>query len=283
MLFAACNICNADDTVPVTSQNGYRVVRCRNCGLVYVNPRPLRSELIALYETYHQRGKKDEHSWQRLMRRNFAEVSDLLSSRCPQKGSLLDIGCGYGHFLELMKGRGWSVAGLEPSEGPSAYASEKGLNVSRSIIEEAFFPEKSFEAITAFYVLEHLSDPLGALKKIRKWLKPGGLVVLRVPHTTPLVKLLAFFRIKNHLYDLPFHLYDFSPATIRRLMEAAGMEEIKVMPGRPTSPPRPAERFASVASGTMAGLLFSVSGGRLLLPGISKTVLAVRPQGTDCA
>jgi hypothetical protein len=55
------------------------------------------------------------------------------------------------------------------------------------------------------------------------------------------------------------------------------------MPGRPTSPQRRAERFASVASGTMADLLFSASSGRLLLPGISKTVLAVRPQGTDCA
>ena len=105
-------------------------------------------------------------------------------------------------------------------------------------------------------------------------LKPGGVLVLRVPHTTPIVKLLRVAGIRNNLYDLPFHLYDFSPDTITRLLNKAGFDRIKVTPGCPTLPPRPTERFVSIVSGMAARFLYVASGDSLLMPGTSKTVIA---------
>src|ERR1700690_1083230 len=104
-----CNLCGADEVDLVALQNDYRMVECRRCGLVYADPRPTPEFLIELYNSYHQRGSKDEHTWERLMALNFSEVSALLDDMVPGKGRLLDIGCGYGHFIEIMQGRGWGA------------------------------------------------------------------------------------------------------------------------------------------------------------------------------
>jgi SAM-dependent methyltransferase len=277
MTHVTCNICGRDETDPIAEQNSHRVVGCKNCGLVYVNPRPAPDELILLYNDYHQRGSKDARTWSSLMEKNFTGTSKLLDRMFPGGGRLLDIGCGYGHFVGQMAGLGWSAFGIDPSPSTVDYARGKGLNVSRTTIDKASFPESSFDAITAFYVLEHLFDPFSALKKIISLLRPGGVVVLRVPHTTPLVKLLGFFSIRNNLYDLPFHLYDFSPDTLRQLLEKAGFSSIRVVPGFPTLPEDCRERAVSCIAGASARFLFSVSMGRLLMPGTSKTAIAFKP------
>lgn len=276
-----CNLCGADDTRMVAIQNDYRMVKCRHCGLIYVNPRPTSDLLIKLYNDYHQRDGKDEHTWARLMEKNFMGIATMLNRMFPEKGNILDIGCGYGHFIGMMKDYGWSASGIDPSSRTIDYANAKGLTVIKTTIDDAAFAEGSFNAVTAFYVLEHLFDPLSALKKVFKILKPGGVVVLRVPHTTPIVKLLSLFNIKNNLYDLPFHLYDFSPRSIRQLLEKAGFTSVKVIPGSPTSPEKYGEWAISLASGALANALFAVSRGAILLPGTSKTVIAQKPAGGE--
>jgi len=277
MQYVNCNLCGIDKPSLITVQNGYKVVRCVNCGLVYVNPRPTSEMLIRLYSDYHKRGGKDEHSWTILMKDNFKEVSAFLNKLFPERGKLLDIGCAYGHFIKIMEGHGWLVTGVDPSSEAVASARKKDLRVLETTIEDAMFPEASFDAVTAFYVVEHLADPFTAVKKIFNMLKPGGIVVLRIPHTTPIAKFLAFWGIKNNLYDLPYHLYDFSPKTVSLLLEKAGFSLISVMPGMPTLPKRYAERLISIASGDFARFLFVVSMGKLLLPGTSKTVIATKP------
>jgi len=274
MQYVNCNICGADETRVITTQNDYRVVQCSCCGLVYVNPRPNPEMLIRLYNDYHLRDGKSEYTWARLMKNNFMDISTMLNRLFPEKGSILDIGCGYGHFIKMMGNAGWAAVGIEPSSRTSGYAKDKGLTVIKTTIDDAEFPDESFDVITAFYVLEHLFDPLSAVKKIFMLLKPRGLTVLRVPHTTPLVKFLTIFKIKNNLYDLPFHLYDFSPKTIRLLLEKAGFSSIRVIPGSPTFPNHYGERAISLVSGTFSQILFSMSNGKLLLPGASKTIIA---------
>jgi SAM-dependent methyltransferase len=128
-----------------------------------------------------------------------------------------------------------------------------------------------------FYVLEHLPDPMGALRKAYDLLDPGGILLVRVPHTTPIVRMLSPFGIGGSLYDAPFHLHDFSPAVLRNMLLKAGFAEIRTFPGRPTRPQRPGPRAASVLFGTLARGLYSASGGRFLLPGVSKTTVARKP------
>jgi SAM-dependent methyltransferase len=145
------------------------------------------------------------------------------------------------------------------------------------VIEDASFPTESFDAVTAFYVLEHLCDPLASLNKIWTLLKPGGMLVLRVPHTTPIVRFLDLLKIKNNLYDLPFHLFDFSPKTIRTLLQRADFIDINVMPGFPTRTHSLVERPVSLGFGFLARFLYAISCRKLLMPGVSKTIAARKP------
>lgn len=271
-----CNLCGADDTKIITVQSNHNVVRCKKCSLVYVNPRPNTKHLIHLYETYHQRNGKKEYTWARLMEKNYRDVSGFLAQVFPGKGKILDIGCGYGHFLETMRTLGWVVSGIDPSPNTVCAANKKNLNVIETSIEDVSFPEASFDAITAFYVLEHLPDPYSAVKKIHSLLKPGGIFVLRVPHTTPIVRLLSLFHIKNNLYDTPYHLYDFSPETITVLLKKAGFTTVQVKPGTPTLPVNFLEKIVSITSGNIARIFFAVSGGKFLFPGTSKTTIAYK-------
>ncbi len=271
-----CNICGIDDTCLVTVQNNYNVVKCRKCGLVYVNPRPELAALTELYDNYHQRDGKDEHVWGRLMEKNFNDVALHLNRVFPEKGKVLDIGCGYGHFIEIMMSLGWATLGIDLSPKTLAYARKKGLNVAKASIDNATFPDGSFNAITAFYVLEHLANPLSTLKKVLKMLKPGGVIVIRVPCTTSIVRILSVFKVKNNLYDIPYHLYDFSPKTISLLLKKAGFSLIKVKPGSPTLPAKFFERLISVVSGNIDKVLSAISMGKFLLPGTSKTIIATK-------
>jgi SAM-dependent methyltransferase len=114
--WVACNLCLADRTTLVARHNGFLVVRCRTCGLVYVNPRPRVEGLASLYGDYHARDGADEASWDRLMGSVFRESSDLLCAARVGLGRprLLDVGCGFGGFVALMRDRGWEAQGVDP-------------------------------------------------------------------------------------------------------------------------------------------------------------------------
>jgi SAM-dependent methyltransferase len=274
-----CSLCEGDDATLVAVQNGYRIVRCRECDLVYVNPRPAAEDLPALYADYHARDGGDETGWNRLMRHVFQEAADLLDSvkRDSRVPRLLDVGCGYGGFISLMRDRGWDAEGVDPSPLTVEAVSAKGLPVRLGTLEGIPPSEAVYRAVTLFYVLEHLHDPMAALRKAFTLLEPGGKLVVRVPDTTPIVRMLSLIGLGKSLYDPPFHLYDFSPAVMHRMLVAAGFEEIRTFPGRNTVPSRVGPRVAAGLFGSLARGVFAASRGKALLPGVSKTSIARKP------
>ena len=262
--------------------NGYRVILCRACGLVHVDPRPAPGEIAALYAGYHSRDGQDEASWTRLMDGVFRESAALLrpvrgAGGDGGSGRLLDVGCGFGSFVGLMRRRGWDAEGVDPSPAAVAAARKAGLPVRLGTLEDLDGPAGAYDAVTLFYVLEHLPEPMGALKKIHGLLKPGGTLLLRVPHTTPIVRLLSPFGAGAALYDPPFHLHDFSPRVLARMLAEAGFAGARTFPGRPTVPSRLGPRVVSLLSGAAAAGLYRATRGRFLLPGVSKTTIAGKP------
>lgn len=277
--FTPCLLCDRDDPAPVAVQNGYGVVRCVGCGLVYVTPRPAAEDLPALYARYHGRNGGNEAGWNRLMDGVFREAADRLDSETngSRPRRLLDVGCGYGGFLSLMRDRGWDAEGVDPSPATVAAASAKGLAVRLGTLEGFPCPEGAYRAVTLFYVLEHLPDPMSALRKAFALLEPGGALLVRVPDTTPIVRLLHPLGLGKTLYDPPFHLYDFPPRVLERMLVAAGFGKIRTFPGRNTVPSRIGPRVTTTLFGALARAVFSASGGRALLPGVSKTTIARKP------
>ncbi len=190
---------------------------------------------------------------------------------------LLDVGCGYGGFVSLMRDRGWDAEGLDPSPVTVAAASAKGVPVRLGTLHEFSRSGAPYRAVTMFYVLEHLFDPISALRKVFGLLEPGGVLLVRVPDTTPIVRLLSPFGLGDGLYDPPFHLFDFPPRVLAMMLAGAGFGKIRTFPGRNTIPPRVGPRLATMLFGALGRGLFAGSGGRILLPGVSKTTIARKP------
>jgi SAM-dependent methyltransferase len=274
-----CNLCGRDDDECIVTQRGLHIVRCRTCGLVYVNPRPATEEFAALYADYHARDGGNEESWDRLMVRVFGEAADLLCTTRTMSGPVrvLDVGCGFGGFVDLMRKRGWDAEGLDPSRAAVDAAIRNGRHVRLGTLEALPTDVGPYDAVTMFYVLEHLPDPMRALRKAFGLLVPGGTLLIRVPHTTPIVRLLAPVGLGRELYDPPFHLYDVAPTVLQEMLRRTGFVEIRTFPGRPTVPSRLGPRLAASFFGAVATWLHAVTWGAILLPGVSKTTLARKP------
>jgi 2-polyprenyl-3-methyl-5-hydroxy-6-metoxy-1,4-benzoquinol methylase len=270
----ACPLCSEQAAKRRHQENGYVMVRCLRCGFIYQNPRPSQQELLKAYQTYLPEGEEEIEAWGRMMVSVFKGGADLIERTMP-RGRLLDVGTGYGFFLGLMQSRGWEVMGLEVSPIGAQYGRKRwGLSILSQPWEEASFDEDEFDVVTAFYVVEHLPDPLAFFREVHRILRPGGMILVRYPHTTPIKDILALMRIKNGLYHLPYHLSDFSPRTMRRALEQTGFTKIATAIGGFTAPSNMAGKWAGRIFGNLAESLCQLSCGKILLPGVSKTTIA---------
>lgn len=270
-----CPLCGRQEIRLVHKESEWNIVKCLSCSFVFVNPIPDDIALRCHYQQYLPSEENRIRDWCRMMSGVFSRSLDVIGKENgSHHGKLLDIGCGYGFFLDLAHKKGWEVYGVEPCDHARAYAAKKGILVDSENLFERAYNDELFDVVTLFYVLEHLPDPLRYLKEINRILKPGGLLLIRVPHTTPIVRLLKIFAIANKLYDVPSHLSDFSPRTIALALEKTGFNEIHTFPGGATRPQAIGQRLISKSSGALAEALYKISGKTLLLPGISKTTIA---------
>jgi SAM-dependent methyltransferase len=136
------------------------------------------------------------------------------------RGSILDVGCASGAFLVAMRGRGWSVQGVEPSAAAVATARSHGLAVHHGVLETAELTPGQFDALTLWDVLEHVPEPLDTLHAAAAALKPGGVVVIRVPNPLGLDARL-FGRYWTGL-DMPRHLWLYTWRQLKLLLAQAG-------------------------------------------------------------
>jgi SAM-dependent methyltransferase len=271
-----CPICEESERNLLHQEGSFQMVRCPSCQFIYLNPRPTNESLLRFYQHYLPEEGSSIQAWQKMMRPVFKRSARLVQ-QYKGKGRFLDVGAGFGFFLSEMKSRGWEVMGVEISQKGMDYARDVlGLTIHQGPLEKITLPENYFDAVTGFYVIEHLPNPMPFLKECHRILKPGGLLLLRYPHTTPIKNLLSLFGIENRLYDLPAHLSDFSPDMIQRCLERVGFEGCQHMIGGHTLPDSLGKRTASSLFGNLSEALFYLSMKKFLLPGVSKTVLAFK-------
>lgn len=230
---ASCPLCGSDrsrQTINVRDlktflPGDFGIMRCRECGMTYLSPRPTREEL-GLFYPEHYWAQPPAEGQRPFCDRATRRSIDLLAHRFPG-GRVLDVGCGVGMVAALMREAGLQPVGLDPYEHACRVARERyGLEVICGYLGEAALPERSFEAVTFFDVLEHVYDPVAELKDARRLLNFGGLVVVKVPNIEALQAKV--FGRWWYCLDVPRHLNHFSPATLRRALEKAGFDVVAV-------------------------------------------------------
>ncbi|MBN1274043.1 MAG: class I SAM-dependent methyltransferase [Candidatus Aminicenantes bacterium] len=261
-----CDLCGVDKTRHITEANGFDLVRCRNCGFVYVDPRPTREALRDFYEEYFVEGEENISAWRREFQSLYREIRERINRSYGKKGKILDVGCSFGFFLDVMKEDGWDIYGLDYSRIAVDYAVDTmGFpHVLRGGIEDGLFADETFDVVTSFYVLEHVLEPTDMLQYVFRVLKKGGLAVNRVPFTRPLI---PFFRLLGlPVFEAPMHLNDFSPRTMPLFLEKAGFKDIHITATRSRRAEEKGTRLAMGATAAAGRLVSWLSRGRLFFP-----------------
>jgi SAM-dependent methyltransferase len=230
LLDVACPLCGARRADDIAAEFGIAVARCLECGLVYTRtPRPQaqdhytvpvhefteKYELVFRGEAPHPRDP------------NYEDVLDALAKiRSP--GDLLDVGSHCGFFLRRARARGWRTTGVEPSPTSSALARERfDLDVRTGFLDERF-GDASFDAVTMLDVLEHVGQPQPLLREIRRVLRPGGIVAIKVPNVRYVrAKYRLLRRVPGAVadaFDAREHLAHYSAHTLTRLLREEGFE-----------------------------------------------------------
>jgi len=273
----SCLLCRSIEFRPFIREGEWQYLRCLNCGLIFLEPQPSKEFLHSHYQDYLPADYQGIESWRKLMAQVFAKTASLVQEMIPIPGRLLDVGCGYGFFLEEMAQRGWQVEGIEISDTGLSFAREQlGLNVSDRPLPRPDWQDNCYDVITLFYVIEHLQNPLGVIREAHRLLRTGGLLLLRWPHTAPVARVLRPWVKQMRLYQAPSHLFDFSPVTIYKILDQLDFREIRTTICGWTRPMEKGAHLAAWFFGSLGEKLAKATGDRLLVPGVSKTTLARR-------
>jgi len=221
----ACALCAEGRTRTLFEVDGSVIVRCDDCGLVRQATRPLTT--AALYDSDYYATDDPKGGYANYFldsdvnRRTFRDRIRAIEQRYGRKGRLLDVGCALGDFLLEAKAAGWDVEGVEISAFAAQRARERGLRVSTGRLEDLDLPEASFDVITLYDAIEHMTDPVRTLAAVRRLLTPGGIVQL----VTPNVGGLQARVLGRHWYHYKpgEHLFYFAPNTLRATIERAGL------------------------------------------------------------
>lgn len=197
--------------------------RCRDCTHVFANPCPSPEFIRSLYADIVDPQYQEESEGRE---KNFERILDFLETHLPDKGALFDVGAATGILLNMARQRGWQdVSGIEPSLWAVRTAREKyGLELVTGDFETAQLPEGRYAAVTMVDFIEHVPDPLPALRKAGRILRPGGIVCLVTPDIRSTAARIAGRRWWHYR---PAHLAYFTRRSLNTLLARAEFSPMK--------------------------------------------------------
>lgn len=242
-----CPLCGKDEYSEIYKERGgLGIVRCKNCGLIYVNPRLKNPEGVYWgdAEKYLKEaklifeGKATHHRDP-----NYLDDLEFIRHYKPS-GNFLDVGTNMGFFLRNAKRwEGWNLFGVEPSPSLSEIARRHfGLNIKTAFLEDAGFESGFFDIITMTDVFEHITDPGKILDEAARIIKPDGILFIKVPNG--LFNLFKFRiakltgRLKDYdIFDSYEHVVHYSAGTIKKMLEKHNFRILRIKIGRPIQLP----------------------------------------------
>lgn len=214
-----CPICK-NESFLIWEEKKYKVYRCRNCSSAFLYPFPENPEKI-----YDEKYFGDWYlKYYKERKKYFEELWKKIENLIPEKGKLLDIGCGIGIFMDVAKKKGWEVSGQDISPFAVDYCRKKGYVVYNKPMTEINIPENSFDVITIFDVIAHLQNPIEYIEKAKKILKPQGLLIIKTPYRSKslfvLARLLAFTGKSKTLLHIPAQIYHFDTQSLKNIVKS---------------------------------------------------------------
>lgn len=240
--YTNCPVCGSVDIKPVLKAKDYTVsgemfsiMECSACSLRFSQDVPNANTITPYYksENYisHTNTSKGliNRLYQLVRKRTLKQKRKLVEKITGKtNGQFLDVGSGTGAFVNEMKQQGWEVTGLEPDADARA-AAKNMYNIELKEMDLfKHLPINSFDAITLWHVIEHVHDLTAYVQQLKQLLKEEGKLFIAVPNYTS--KDAAIYKEYWAAYDVPRHLYHFSPNSMQLLMEKNGMKLLQYQP-----------------------------------------------------
>lgn len=225
-----CNLCGASDVevIGTRDRDGHplRTTICRNCGLVWSNPRPSEEAVRRYYSSEYRLDYKGRStpSLRHIARSGRGALNRYraLAPYMERGDRILDAGAGGGEVVYVLRQLGFDASGLEPDEQYARHARESlGVPVATGFVQDAAFPEGSFDVVTMYHALEHVEDPSAILSRLRGWMADGGVLVVEVPNVE------AVCIAPGHRFHFA-HFYNFNRETLEALGRKAGFEPVQI-------------------------------------------------------
>lgn len=240
--FTPCPICANSDISTLMhtrdfslTQESFDVIECANCTLKYTFPIPAIDKIAPYYNFTEYISHTDVKSgWMNQLYHYVRNKTLIQKSNWVQslftghKGKLLEVGAGTGAFANVMIQKKWEVTALEPDTA-SRQRAFNNYKINLQPIENIYnLPNDSFDVICLWHVLEHVHDLKGYIAKFSSMLKANGRLIIAVPNYTSYDA--QYYKNYWAAYDVPRHLYHFSPASIQVLLEQFNLHLIQSKP-----------------------------------------------------
>ncbi|HZH94662.1 MAG TPA: class I SAM-dependent methyltransferase [Flavisolibacter sp.] len=240
--YTECPVCSNSRINPLltvadnsVSKESFVIWQCAHCTLRFTQDAPDENSIERYYksENYISHTNTDEgfinQLYKRVRKYTLEQKAALINATTGIKeGTLLDVGCGIGAFLHTMGAKGWNVKGLEPDSNARKLA-KKLYDIDAEEPAQLFqLSPGSFNAITLWHVLEHVHELHGYMKQLKNLLASNGRLFIAVPNYTSLDA--DMYGVNWAAYDVPRHLYHFTPTAMTALVEQHGMKVISKKP-----------------------------------------------------
>jgi SAM-dependent methyltransferase len=229
-IITKCPVCTSTKLRYKWEVNGYKIVRCSTCHLIFVNPQPREEILNELYsENYFDKYQDEDIIRCERNRCKHDYILDVIE-KYVHVGRLLEVGAAFGDFLLSARSRGWEVKGVEKSECGCTQMRKKELPVFKGDLLSVGLGRGIFDAVVCDNTIEHLLDPKGFVIEIYRILRDGGVFFVRTPDIGSPNAILHNFAnrfIGSNLWSEirpPEHLFYFSKSTLSRLLRSSDFE-----------------------------------------------------------